>query len=267
MAKALPWETKLAMLKKFKEVEGNTLVRQGYADPQTGFRLGRWVANVRQRASFLSEKQLQDLQEVGFFWNHLLPWDTKIKMLKKYKDVHGDTLVPTDNIDPESGFRLGEWVNRVRRSKRFMNKARVQELEELGFVWKLDWETMFHLLQHYKEENHHVSPDASADYQGAPLGQWVSLQRHLYSRKRRCLQYNSNISEEQISLLDSVSFDWSVEKGGTAPVGADYDTDATSGETTMDDSCCSSAASRKRKRPSANAVISGFTVEFNLEPK
>mmetsp|Transcript_20711 Transcript_20711/g.57229 ORF Transcript_20711/g.57229 Transcript_20711/m.57229 type:complete len:80 (+) Transcript_20711:535-774(+) len=46
MAKTLPWKVKIAALRKFKELEGHTMVRQSYVDPDTGFRLGRWVANI-----------------------------------------------------------------------------------------------------------------------------------------------------------------------------------------------------------------------------
>jgi hypothetical protein len=216
----LPWETKLAALRKFRDLEGNSNVPQAYADPDTGFRLGRWVATLRQRMGFLNEKQLRDLDELGFVWHRykIMPWDAKLELLKKYKAREGDTLVSRDYMDPESGFRLGGWVDRVRQTKGTLSNANIQDLEQLGFVWNAyekNWDVMFQLLQDYKREHHHSSPRSREEFRDRTLGQWVAMQRHMYSRRHRGIQYDNVImSDQRVSRLESIGFVWNVKKGG-----------------------------------------------------
>uniref|UniRef100_A0A7S3DW66 Helicase-associated domain-containing protein n=1 Tax=Entomoneis paludosa TaxID=265537 RepID=A0A7S3DW66_9STRA len=240
MGKTLPWKTKLAALQKFKELEGHTMVRQNYVDPESGFRLGRWVANLRQRADFLTDSQLADLERLDFVWSRfkVLPWDMKIDILRKYTQKHGHSLVPKDYVDTDSGFHLGWWVDRMRQGKNTMNQARIRDLEALGFVWNAfdaTWETMFLLLQEYKQEYHHACPKISEHYKGKPLGHWVGMQRQLYARKQRNPELQQQlaasssassvasnaaggattvISEKRIQLLESIGFVWRLRTSG-----------------------------------------------------
>uniref|UniRef100_A0A7S3DQC6 Helicase-associated domain-containing protein n=1 Tax=Entomoneis paludosa TaxID=265537 RepID=A0A7S3DQC6_9STRA len=225
MAKTLPWKTKLAVLRKFKDQEGHTLVPQSFIDPETGFRLGRWVANLRQRSHFLNETQLQDLECLDFVWSRfkVLPWDMKIDLLQKFKLEHGHALVPKDYVDGETGFHLGWWVDRMRQGKRSMNKARLQDLEDAGFVWNAfdaTWENMYVLLQQYHKEFHHVCPKINEHYRGKPLGHWVGMQRQLYARKMKSPEQATNkttvISHKRISLLESIGFVWRLRTSGSA---------------------------------------------------
>ena len=184
-----------------------------YICPESGFRLGRWVANLRQRADFLSEMQMRDLKALGFKWNYfkIEPWDVKVENLKKYIAKYGDTLVPKDYVD-DSGFRLGAWVDRMRQTKDTMNVVRRQELESLGFVWnkyEAQWNQMFELLREYGLEYGHVSPKSGVIYQEKPLGQWCSLQRQMYSRKQRAIGTSNSISDDRVEKLESISFLWS----------------------------------------------------------
>lgn len=218
----LTWETKLAALKRFRELEGHTSAPQGYVDPETSFRLGRWVANLRQRANYLSEDQLQALRDLDFIWNRfkVQPWDMKVEILKKYNNTHGHVMVPKDYVDPDTKFRLGGWVDRMRQSKATMNQARIQELDDMGFVWntyEAHWDKMFQLFKEFKEEYNHVSPKLNTVFDGLPLGHWVGMQRQTYSRRRRGLAQNSGISDERIALLESVGFLWKPNKKHRPP--------------------------------------------------
>lgn len=248
MGKSLPWQVKIEALKSFKAQEGHTLVGQSYVTSD-GFRLGRWVANIRQRAPFLKESQIKDLNEMGFCWNKfkVLPWEDKRQLLLDYKNDHGDLLIPkgrhldfmhveefcrrtisltssvplyfcfapSDYIDAKTKFRLGAWVDRTRQNKSTMNENLVQELDNLGFVWncyEAHWESMFELLQDFARKHKHASPKNTIEWKGKLLGQWVSLQRQLYSRKMRNCTTNSAISEERIQRLESIGFRWTVRK-------------------------------------------------------
>mmetsp|Transcript_17319 Transcript_17319/g.35881 ORF Transcript_17319/g.35881 Transcript_17319/m.35881 type:complete len:692 (-) Transcript_17319:356-2431(-) len=186
----LPWEVKIKALRRYRDLEGECNVPQAYVDPQTNFRLGRWVANVRQRMDFLTSTQLADLNALGFVWTRykVMPWNAKLELLQRYQKLNGDCLVSKDYVCPESGFRLGGWVDRLRQTRSSLNKTRVQDLENLGFVWNAyenHWENMFALLKEYKEEFGHVCPRSRLEYKNKPLGQWVAVQRSIYSRGRR----------------------------------------------------------------------------------
>jgi hypothetical protein len=67
VSKVLSWEAKLAALQNYKENNGDALVPSGYFDMASGFKLGRWVDNVRQRHN-LTDSQQSDLDGLGFVW-------------------------------------------------------------------------------------------------------------------------------------------------------------------------------------------------------
>lgn len=215
------------------------MVRQDFVCPDTGFRLGRWVANLRQRAHFLNESQLQDLENLDFVWSRfkVMPWNLKVDLLIKYKKQNGHTLVPKDYVDADSGFHLGWWVDRMRQAKNSMNKARRQDLEDAGFVWNAfdaSWENMYILLKQYKEEKNHVCPKITEEYRGKPLGHWVGMQRQLYARRIKSCDQSSSpssnagkstvISDRRISQLEAIGFVWRLRTSGSV----DYEHDMNS---------------------------------------
>lgn len=284
MGKTLPWKTKLAALKSFKDREGHTLVRQSYVCPDTGFRLGRWVANLRQRADFLSESQLDDLDRLDFVWSRfkVLPWDQKVEILRKYKMQHGHTLVPKDHVDRETGFHLGWWVDRMRQGKNTMNEARVQDLEHIGFVWNAfdaTWESMFHLLKEYNNEYHHSCPKISEMYKGKPLGHWVGMQRQLYARRQRSIselkqmgqqlpQTCANnattiISDKRIEMLESIGFVWRLRTSGASEEqGHSFGTDGSLSSSSMTGSDCTPRPASPNQKISATPRYATYA-EFN----
>ena len=69
-------------------------------------------------------------------------WNQRLKELKEYKEKHGNCNVPRRYQDNKS---LGEWVSTQRKHYRLkeegkystMSKARIDQLNAIGFVWKL----------------------------------------------------------------------------------------------------------------------------------
>eukprot|EP00523_Entomoneis_sp_CCMP467_P007536 CAMPEP_0168722498 /NCGR_PEP_ID=MMETSP0724-20121128/2628_1 /TAXON_ID=265536 /ORGANISM="Amphiprora sp., Strain CCMP467" /LENGTH=536 /DNA_ID=CAMNT_0008769171 /DNA_START=441 /DNA_END=2048 /DNA_ORIENTATION=+ len=275
MGKTLPWKTKLAALQKFKEREGHTLVRQSFVDPESGFRLGRWVANLRQRADFLTESQLDDLERLDFVWSRfkVLPWEMKISILRKYRNQHGHTLVPKDYVDSETDFHLGWWVDRMRQGKNTMNQNRIKDLEDLGFVWNAfdaTWETMFRLLQEYKAEHRHACPKINEHFKGKPLGHWVGMQRQLYSRKVRSAEEGQTcnattvISDKRVEQLNQIGFVWRLRTSGAA----DYDDTFNDTFTTVTDGSSSNSliSSSHRAMNTSASYAAGTAGPLSLTP-
>ena len=98
----------------------------------------------------MTEKQIDDLNAVGFEWNWTpdpilsaesdASWEANYAKLQDYMADHGNFDVPMDG--PYS--KLGTWT-RVQRNqkyyrdtkrKTFINKERVDKLDEIGFNWK-----------------------------------------------------------------------------------------------------------------------------------
>ena len=113
--------------------------------------LGQWV--VRQRFlyrqypnrtanSSLTPERISKLNKLSFPWTTRSEqlWQERINDLKQYKKEHGDCMVPRKYPPNE---KLAAWVatqrknyNRKQRGETSpLSLARINELEDLGFVW------------------------------------------------------------------------------------------------------------------------------------
>jgi len=141
------WLAKFELLKKYKEKQGDCLVPR--SDPY----LGRWVRDQRtqynyfkqEKKSYMTQERIGMLNSIGFVWDASARrsqpkndvWMSKFEMLKKYKEKHGDFLVPRS--DPH----LGYWVSNQRKQynyfkqekKSFLTQERIGMLNSIGFVW------------------------------------------------------------------------------------------------------------------------------------
>ena len=138
-------------------------------------------------------------------------WDEWFRLAKRYKETHGDLLVPKSYITPE-GARLGRWIDRQRArynevpsAPRLLYPDEIALLNSIGMVWKLeyrhDWQDWLRALDVYGRT--HPDMDIPKSYvQGEyALGNWVSEQR-----KARCA---GRLTESQIADLDARGILWS----------------------------------------------------------
>merc|ERR1712174_159930 len=160
------WDENYENLKKYKNEHGSCFVPKDYKDDP---RLGNWVANhcipfrkkMNGKPSRLSKVQYDKLAMLGF--KEVIKnqknksekeddavmvsqedaeksdrWDENYENLKKFKNKHGDCLVPKDYKDDP---RLGNWVanHRVPFRKKMNGKpsrlsnAQYDKLAMLGF--------------------------------------------------------------------------------------------------------------------------------------
>ena len=71
-----------------------------------------------------------------------ISWDAMIKLLQEYISRYGTVSVP---LDASGKWKiLGEWVHNVRAQKRtgYLSTDRIQQLEEIGFDWRVDGQTL-----------------------------------------------------------------------------------------------------------------------------
>jgi hypothetical protein len=192
----------LVTLRTFVSREGHSRVPLEYVDA-SGFKLGRWVANHRQRyrAGKLAEKKVSGLNAVpGWTWNpYDSDYDDALARLKLFATREGHGRVPADYVD-EDGFRLGNWVS-VRRDyykKGKLSKDRIAELEYLpGWTWDQLGSDFHEGLERLKafvlKMGHARVRNEYIDEVGFKLGGWVA--------RRRSSHKQGKLSAEQATAL------------------------------------------------------------------
>jgi len=147
------WNERFNELLEYKKIHGDCLVPQRYPqNPQ----LGVWVNKQRAeyklfkegKKSSMTKERIQALEAVGFIWAKRRKgqptWDLKFDELTDYRQEHGDCLVPTKYAENPA---LGRWVSTQRAQYKLMQEdkpttmteERVKMLENLGFVWRLQF--------------------------------------------------------------------------------------------------------------------------------
>eukprot|EP00814_Leptocylindrus_danicus_P016738 CAMPEP_0116023680 /NCGR_PEP_ID=MMETSP0321-20121206/11774_1 /TAXON_ID=163516 /ORGANISM="Leptocylindrus danicus var. danicus, Strain B650" /LENGTH=358 /DNA_ID=CAMNT_0003495083 /DNA_START=85 /DNA_END=1162 /DNA_ORIENTATION=+ len=152
------WMKMFKELMKYKEKYGDCLVPRRY---EGNPKLGRWVYTQRfqyqnkkeEGRTRTTEERQRKLKEIGFVWDPSKNkidmrgatgrrdegWMLMLKELMKYKEKHGDCLVPNHYA---GNPKLGRWVHKQRhvyREKKKgnttqMSNERIKKLEEIGFV-------------------------------------------------------------------------------------------------------------------------------------
>lgn len=162
----------LAVLRVYRQIYGDMLIPTDFVIPENdpawparkNRKLGRQVVMLRQRRHSIPQVFEERLtQELGFVWNvrayletnpHVVHKCNKVrptvlKALENYRKINGHVNVPIAFIIPEedphwpaeltSGWtkRLGKQVNQLRTRKKTLDPEFVQELDELGFRWRI----------------------------------------------------------------------------------------------------------------------------------
>lgn len=140
-------------------------------------------------------------------------WGKRFQELCKYKDHHGDCLVPhnwRENVP------LAKWVKRQRYQYKLkkegkhstMSDAREIALEQVGFRWeyhKVAWEERLKELHEFREEKGHCNVPSTYP-ENPQLSVWVQCQRRQY--KLYCKGERSYMTEERIEKLRGLDFVW-----------------------------------------------------------
>jgi Helicase associated domain len=83
-------------------------------------------------------------------------WEESFAALQKYKEEHGNCLVPIHSYHEDSA--LGGWVNHQRSKKCKLTVDQHRRLTDLGFIWSVrmrnkQWNEMLDRLRAYKESH------------------------------------------------------------------------------------------------------------------
>jgi len=245
------WSQRLPLLRAYYEKYGtcdlNAMKLAGDGKPHPD--LKNFVAEIRKQyrkwsrgeASSLTQERVQTLldMEFNFFPNesgtsrsyrlkrHQELWEQKYAELVKYKEEHGDTLVPCI-----AGVRspLANWVRGQRKFYKKVGRAgfpedRLKKLEAIEFDFnpmksgdfikkkkegnrpkvEATWEKWFAELLRFKKENNnlHISPK---DDRYPRLYDWIHLQRKEY--KKYIAGEKSRMCEDWVNKMKAVGFDF-----------------------------------------------------------
>ena len=179
---------------------------------EDGLPLGRWLETQRQvragqKPGRLDADRIARLDKLNIGWKQRseLAWEKAFASAQKYRDDHGDLLVPVRYRD-RSGFALGEWIvyNRQRYVSGNLSRARIERLESIGMVWNAStdlWEQSYAAAARYYLE--HKDLEAPIKYvtpDGFALGVWLSSQRSAYK--------NGELTPEQVERLEAIGINW-----------------------------------------------------------
>jgi len=163
--------------------------------------LGSWVSHMRCKPQ--SEERRERLNKAGFIWSMIDEyWQIMFRELIAFKQIHGHFKVSEKRSGSE---KLGTWVVRMRKAKRYgigqnLSEEQIKLLDSIGFDWdpaEADWNRNYKKLLKFIDENDHcLVPLKRCKIEG--LGWWV-----YWLRKNK-----HKLSENQISQLDSVGFEW-----------------------------------------------------------
>jgi len=205
VANGSAWEEMFHQLLEYEDEHRDTLVPAEYPDnPQ----LGNWIRVQRRNgnANKLAEERVDKLNEIGFVWNPLEDsWNEMLQQLMKYKEEHGDTLVPAKYPD---NLQLGIWVysQRQNRKKNSLASERVDKLNEIGFVWEpleAAWQSKYNKLNTFYKRYGHTKIPMGGDGD-EELYYWCMRQRH---SKSTC-----SLPRHRNDQLKRINFDFFTRK-------------------------------------------------------
>jgi superfamily II DNA or RNA helicase len=137
------WDKFVAALKRYKAVHGDLTIPATYKD-DSNFALGQAAVDLRTafRRGELHPEKVKELNLLNFPWEVSKPsnadyyWSNFIIELENFKREFGNLDIPNSYVSP-SGFKLGDKARytRTMSNKGELNKARVEELSALGFIW------------------------------------------------------------------------------------------------------------------------------------
>jgi hypothetical protein len=202
------WGKMFELLGQFKELMGHCKVPQLHVVDEDN--LGIWVKDQRslKKKGTLDPNREKRLEGIDFTWSVFHSWDEHCVMLRQFKQLKGRCTVPWLHVVDENNLDLGTWVNTQRKNhfKGTLDPNREEQLKRIGFTWDVQsalWESMFVLLQQFKQLKGHCNVHRSHVVDEANLGTWVNTQRS--SKKKKTLELHR---VEQLQRLD---FTWDAQ--------------------------------------------------------
>ena len=202
------WKKWYRELEKYTHENGNPHVPRTH----TNTKLASWVSIQRTRrerdyasAKKLTSEQVVMLDKLGFHWDAQEgKWLAQFAKLEAFKFKFGHCNV---ELEGDEYVSLLSWltIQRAYKKEGQLLATRINLLDEIGVVWEsgtaLDakWREMYEQLKQYHSEHGHSDVPHRSN-SNRKLSTWVKNQRTQLKR--------SALTEDQVRLLDEVSFTW-----------------------------------------------------------
>jgi hypothetical protein len=148
------WEDRLSELANYRKIHGHCNILYKYSK---NYKLAQWVVTQRTqyrlqlegKRSPMTIFRIQELESLGFEWDRYgTSWEDRLSELADYHKIQGHCNVPYNYSENP---KLYSRVTHQRLNYRFrlegksspITPLRIQELENLGFVWVVSIEKSF----------------------------------------------------------------------------------------------------------------------------
>lgn len=215
------WNNALAELQTYFNEHGNLDIKARYETPD-GFKLGRWVCNLRTKVrtkgldQALTPEQRQQLAELGMIWDrNSEKWEDYFEAAENYYKTHGNLDVMTKYVT-ENGLPLGRWLSEIshqvcgeNQDQISLSEEQLKRLRSIGFRQekKTDrqWNEKYMLARNYYETYGNLNIPLSYSINGVRLGRWIANVR---SKRKHPASSGMVLGEERIRQLDSIGMNW-----------------------------------------------------------
>lgn len=215
------WNEALRELQAYYEEHGNLDVKARYVT-EHGFRLGRWVCNLRMKVKnkgldqALTKEQQEELEKLGMIWDRNgEKWEEYFREAQGYYLEHGDLEVPVKYVT-ENGVPLGRWLAEIgsqlgekNACRSSLEERQLERLREIGFKTEKktvrQWNEKYALAKDYYEEYGNLNVPVSYSVNGVKLGRWIS---NIRAKRKHPEGSGMVLDEYRIRQLDSIGMDW-----------------------------------------------------------
>lgn len=215
------WNEALRELQAYFEDHGNLDVKARYVT-DSGFRLGRWVCNLRTKVKnkgldqALTKEQQGELEKLGMIWDRNgEKWEEYFREAQRYYLEHGDLEVPVKYVT-ENGVPLGRWLAEIgsqfgekNACRSSLEERQLERLREIGFKTEKktvrQWNEKYALAKRYYEEFGDLNVPVSYCVNGVKLGRWIS---NIRAKRKHPEGSGMVLDEHRIRQLDSIGMDW-----------------------------------------------------------
>ena len=139
-------------------------------------------------------------------------WEDSYELARSYYNYHGHLGIPRnfrtdDGINYDLyGYRLGEWISQMRRSKDKLPPRKIAKLERIGMIWKcyLTWDESYQMFKEYVSLYGIDNVKVNTIYKDVKIGEWLNNQKSLYRRNK--------MSKKHQLLLEKIGVKWNFIK-------------------------------------------------------
>lgn len=215
------WNEALRELQAYYKEHGNLDVKARYVT-ENGFRLGRWVCNLRTKVKnkgldqALTKEQQEQLAALGMIWDkNTEKWEEYFEAAQEYYRQHGNLDVKSKYVT-EKGIPLGRWLSDISSqisegSSRCvpLSDDQLERLKSIGFKQEKktarQWNEKYELAKNYYEIHGHLNVPLSYCVNDVKLGRWIS---NIRSKRKHPGSSGMALSQDRIRQLDNIGMNW-----------------------------------------------------------